>query len=80
MTFRAILMLVLASLLLAVAIAPAVAQQVPNVANLEPFSAEANFMSLPGYLRWLLFQQTGNWITYQEAARMVQEQGGQARP
>jgi len=80
MTLRAIIMLVLTSLLLAAAIAPALAQQVPNVASLEPFSAEANFMSLPGYLRWLLFQQTGNWITYQEAARMVQEQGGQARP
>lgn len=80
MTLRAIIMLVLTSLLLAAAIAPAFAQQVPNVASLEPFSAEANFMSLPGYLRWLLFQQTGNWITYQEAARMVQEQGGQARP
>lgn len=75
---RAIVMLVLTSLLLAAAIAPALAQQVPSVANLEPFSAEANFMSLPGYLRWLLFQQNGNWITYQEAARMVQQQTGQA--
>lgn len=80
MTLRAIVVLVLTSLLLAAAIAPAFAQQVPNVANLEPFSAEASFMSLPGYLRWLLFQQTGNWITYQEAARMVQEQLGQASP
>lgn len=75
---RAIVILVLTSLLLAAAIAPALAQQVPSVANLEPFSAEANFMSLPGYLRWLLFQQNGNWITYQEAARMVQQQTGQA--
>lgn len=80
MTLRAIIMLVLTSLLLATAIARAFAQQVPNVANLEPFSAEANFMSLPGYLRLLLFQQTGNWITYQEATRMVQEQGGKASP
>lgn len=75
---RAIVILVLTSLLLAAAIAPALAQQVPSVANLEPFSAEANFMSLPGYLRWLLFQQNGNWITYEEAARMVQQQTGQA--
>jgi hypothetical protein len=78
MMLRAIVMLVLTSLLLAAAIAPALAQQVPSVANLEPFSAEANFMSLPGYLRWLLFQQNGNWITYEEAARMVQQQTGQA--
>jgi hypothetical protein len=78
MKLRALVILVLASVLLAAAIAPAFAQQVPSVSNLEPFSAEANFMSLPGYLRWLLFQQNGNWITYQEAARMVQQQTGQA--
>jgi len=78
MMLRAIVLLLLTSLLTAAAVAPAFAQEVPSVANLEPFSAEANFMSLPGYLRWLLFQQNGNWITYQEAARMVQQQTGQA--
>jgi hypothetical protein len=78
MMLKALVMLVLTSLLLAAAIAPALAQQVPSVANLEPFSAEANFMSLPGYLRWLLFQQNGNWVTYEEAARMVQQQTGQS--
>jgi hypothetical protein len=31
-------------------------------------------MSLPGYLRWLVFQQNGQWITYAEAARVVTEQ------
>lgn len=66
---------VIGSLLLALA-APATAQQFPNVSSLEPFSAEANFMSLPGYLRWLVFQQTGQWITYAEAARVVREQTG----
>lgn len=78
MRHRAIIMLMLTVLVLAGAIAPVFAQQVPHVASLTPFSPEANFMSLPGYLRWLLFQQTGNWITYQEAARMVQEQLSQA--
>lgn len=78
MRHRAMIMLVLTVLLLVGVIAPAFAQQVPSVANLKPFSAEANFMSLPGYLRWLLFQQTENWITYEEAARIVQEQLQQA--
>lgn len=78
MTRRAMIMLVLTALLLAAAIAPALAQQTPNVSNLKAFSAEANFMSLPGYLRWVLFQQNGNWITYAEAARMVSQQTGQA--
>ena len=74
MSHRGIIVLVLAVLLLAGAIAPAFAQQVPNVASLTPFSAEANYMSLPGYLRWLMFQQTGNWITRAEAVRLVNEQ------
>jgi len=74
MRHRAIIMVVLAVLLLAGTIAPAFAQQVPNVASLEPFSPEAKFMSLPGYLRWLMFQQSGNWITRQEAVRLVNEQ------
>lgn len=46
----------------------------PRVAGLRPFSPETNFMSLPGYLRWLMFQATGTWITYQEAERVVREQ------
>ena len=50
--------------------APATTQtqgQYPNVANLKPFSAEANYMSLAGYLRYLVFQQTGQWLTREEA-------------
>jgi hypothetical protein len=78
MKLRAIVLLVLTSMLIGAVIAPAFAQQTPSVSSLEPFSAEANFMSLPGYLRWLLFQQNGNWITYDEASRMVQQQAGQA--
>lgn len=80
MRHRGIIVLVLTMLVLAGVIAPAFAQQVPNVSNLDPFSAEANYMSLPGYLRWLMFQQTANWITRAEAVRLVDEQtaAGQA--
>lgn len=46
----------------------------PNVAGLTPFSPETNFMSLPGYLRWLVHQASGTWITYAEANRIVEEQ------
>lgn len=46
----------------------------PNVAGLRPYSAETNFLSLPGYLRWIVFQVSGIWITYAEASRVVQEQ------
>jgi hypothetical protein len=52
------------------------AQQYPNVGNLKPFSAETNFMSLAGYLRYLVHQQTSQWITPEEANRVVKQQGG----
>jgi hypothetical protein len=51
----------------------------PNVAGLKPFSPETNFMSLPGYLRWLVHQASGTWITYAEAKRIVEEQQRGAR-
>lgn len=72
---RTVAVVVGALLILAIG-APALAQQYPNVANLKAYSAEANFMSLPGYLRWLVFQQTGQWISYAEATRVVRQQGG----
>lgn len=50
--------------------------QYPTVSNLKEFSAEANFMSLPGYLRYLVFQQTGQWLTREEAVRIVNQQRG----
>lgn len=46
MTLRGIFVMVLTVLVLAAAIAPAFAQQYPNVSNLKPFVPEANFMSL----------------------------------
>ena len=55
----------------------AFAQQYPKVGNIKPFSAAANFMSLPGYLRYLMHQQTGQWLTYGEASRAVKQQSGQ---
>jgi len=50
---------------------------VPNVSNLMPFTADCNYMSLPGYLRYVSYDQTGQWLTYEEAARMVSQQSGQ---
>ena len=52
------------------------AQDYPNVANLTPFTAEANYMSKPGYLRYRNYVSTNTWISYEEAARVVAEQGG----
>lgn len=53
--------------------APGSTGQMPSVSNLKPFSIEANFMSLAGYLRYLMHQQTGQWMTYAEAQRAVKQ-------
>jgi hypothetical protein len=44
-----------------------------DVRSLHPFSAEADYMSLAGYLRYLTHQQTSEWLTHQEAQRIVRE-------
>jgi hypothetical protein len=46
----------------------------PNVVGLRPYSAETNFYSLPGYLRWIVFHASNIRITYAEGSRVVQEQ------
>lgn len=46
----------------------------PQVTGLAPFGPETNYMSLPGYLRWVSYQVAGSWIGYQEAARIVKQQ------
>ena len=46
----------------------------PQVTGLAPFGAETNYMSLPGYLRWVSYQMSGSWIGYPEAARIVKQQ------
>jgi hypothetical protein len=66
--------------LVALSSSPASAQQPPFVANLTPFSAAANYMSLPGYLRWLMFKQQGDWMTRQEAVDIVNEQETSSPP
>ena len=55
---------------------PAMAGEYPNVASLQPFSPEADYMSVPGYLRWQVFRTQGTWLSYAEARRIVIAQGG----
>jgi hypothetical protein len=52
------------------------AQQYPSVSNLKPFSAESDYMSLAGYLRYVVYQQSNQWLTYDEASRIVKQQTG----
>jgi len=46
----------------------------PNVAHLREYTAETRFMSLAGYLRRLVYETSGIWITAEEAERVVREQ------
>ncbi len=64
----------LAALLLTAA--PVYAQTYPDVRGLAPYSAETNFMSLSGYLRWLVFHRTGRWVSYADAVRILQQLPG----
>jgi hypothetical protein len=51
--------------------------QFPWVATLKPYTPQTNGMSLEGFLRLLVFQQTGKWITLLDATRVVQQQKAQ---
>ncbi len=58
-----------------VAAPSAQAQQYPSVSGLVPFSAQCNYMSKAGYLRYRYFVTSGRWISYEEANRVATEQG-----
>lgn len=47
---------------------------IPFVGAQRAYSMMTNYMSLSGYLRWLVYQSSANWITVSEASRIVQEQ------
>lgn len=49
----------------------------PWVADLKPYTPQTNGMSLEGFLRHLVFQQTGKWISHLDATRVVQQQKAQ---
>jgi hypothetical protein len=67
----------IASLALSSALAPSAhAQTYENVSGLTPFTEATNFMSRPGYLRYRYFETSKTWISYEQAARIVAEQGG----
>ncbi len=47
-----------------------------NVTNLHPYTAETRYMSLVGYYRTIVHSQTGVWLTYEAADRLVRQLGG----
>jgi hypothetical protein len=61
------------TLALATGAGQAVADE-PIVSHLKAFSAEANYMSLPGYYRFLVYQRDGTWLTREESVAAVDRQ------
>lgn len=56
------------------------AQTYPNVSTTVPFSQAANYMSLPGFLRYQYLLNSGRWISREEAEQQVQSQGAPTGP
>lgn len=50
------------------------AAEYPQVGDLKPFTAESDYMSLPGYLRYLTFVQNGVWISHHQSVVVVRQQ------
>ena len=57
------------------ALAPQARADYVDVKTLTPFSPAANYMSLPGYLRYRFLVSDGRWITREEADEAVRQQG-----
>ena len=53
---------------------PAAAAEYTDVSSVQQFAAESNYMSLPGYLRWMTYKEQGVWLSVPEAKRIVAEQ------
>lgn len=79
---KIIVMLVVALIALVSAIAApqAQAQTYPDVSKTTAFTPEANYMSVPGYLRWQYLLSAGRWISREQAVEQTKQQGGNTGP
>ena len=73
---KILVVVVLAVMALIGAVAAPQAQAQPvDVRNIEPFSPAANYMSLPGFVRYRILLTEGRWIPREEAEQIVSQQG-----
>lgn len=54
---------------------PVSAQTIPDVRNTAAYSSDANYMSLPGYMRWQYFEDNNSWVSFGRAIAMVRNEG-----
>lgn len=55
-------------------------QGYPDVRGLKAFSQPANYMSIPGYLRWDYVLMSGRWMSRAEAVTIARQQRGDVAP
>lgn len=79
---KVIVMLVVAVVALVSAmVAPqAQAQTYPDVSKTVPFTPDANYMSVPGYLRYQYLLASGRWISREAAVEQAKQQGANVGP
>ena len=76
-----VVMLIAVALIGAIAAPRAQAQaQYPSVRGVTPFTQAANYMSLPGFLRYQYLLTSGRWISREEAEEAVRQQGAPTGP
>ena len=71
-----LMFLMLVGMAVALTPEPAEAADYPNVSGLQAWSAESNYMSQAGYLRWMTFREQAVWLSMAEANRIVAQQTG----
>ncbi len=55
---------------------PNLLKEYPDVLSLVPFSAPANYLSLPGYVRYRTYAKDGRWLSHAAAVHIVREEQG----
>ena len=56
------------------------AQEFPDCAGKTPFTPEANFMSIPGWLRWQYLLSSGRWVSHDQAVQVARDKGCNVGP
>jgi len=56
------------------------AQDFPDCSTLTPFTPAANFMSIPGWLRWQYLASSGRWVSREQAVQVARDKGCNAGP
>ncbi len=60
--------------------AAAMAEMVPRVRRLQPFTYETQYLSLAGYLRYLIYNATRRWVRPEASEQFIRQSGTPSSP